>query len=280
MRVAIIGASGLVGKYLLREWESDEVVGLGSGDVDIRDPGSVRKALDRLRPHWIVLAAAYTDVDGCETNAERAFEVNCTGAVNVAEAARQHGAQLVFLSTDYVFDGEKTTPYETSDPRNPRSVYGRTKAEAEVRIGELLPRACIVRTSWVFGTGGKCFPDTILRLAASRPELDVVNDQRGAPTYARDLSRAIVQLCRHNAEGIVHVTNTGDCTWFDFAVEIFREAGLKTIVRPVTTEKFPHPAPRPKYSVLSPASLLPYNIPMPRWQAALREYIAERQTRL
>jgi dTDP-4-dehydrorhamnose reductase len=279
MRVAIIGASGLVGKYLLREWDADEVVGLSSKDVDIRDRTRVEAVLDESRPDWVVLAAAYTDVDGCEIDPQRAFDVNCGGALNVAEATQQSGSKLLFLSTDYVFDGEKTTPYETGDLRNPKSVYGHTKADAEVRISELLPRACIVRTSWVFGTGGRCFPETILKLAASRSELEVVNDQRGSPTYARDLSRAIVQLCRQGAEGIVHVTNTGDCTWFDFAVEIVRQAGLSTVVRPTTTEEFPRPAPRPKYSVLSPASLARYGIPMPRWQTALSAYRAERQNR-
>ena len=280
MRVAIIGASGLVGKYLMREWDTDEVVGLGSKDVDIRDASRVKTLLDDARPDWIVLAAAYTDVDGCEIDPQRAYAVNYAGAVTVAEAARQRGSQLLFLSSDYVFDGEKTTPYETSDIRNPKSVYGRTKAEAEVRIAELLPQACIVRTSWVFGTGGKCFPDTILKLAATRSELEVVNDQRGCPTYGRDLSRAIVRLCRQNAKGLVHVTNAGDCTWFDFAVAIVQQAGLKTVVRPTTTEKFPRPAPRPRYSVLSSASLAPYNIAMPSWQAALREYLVERKVSL
>lgn len=280
MRVAIVGASGLVGKYLLREWDSDEVAGLSSKDVDIRDASRVQTVLDGLRPDWTVLAAAYTDVDGCETDPQRAYQVNCTGAVNVAEAAKQRGSRLLFLSTDYVFDGEKTTPYEVGDTRNPKSVYGRTKAEAEVRISELLPQVCIARTSWVFGTGGRCFPETILRLAASRPELEVVNDQRGSPTYARDLSRAIVQLCRQNARGIVHVTNAGDCTWFDFAVAIIQHAGLKTVIRPTTTDRFPRPAPRPTYSVLSSASLAQYNIHVPSWRSALREFIDERQNRL
>jgi dTDP-4-dehydrorhamnose reductase len=277
MRVAILGASGLVGKYLVREWGADEVVSLTSRDVDIRDRTRVRQVLDGSRPDWIVLAAAYTDVDGCETNAQLAYEVNCMGAANVAEAALHCGAKLLFISTDYVFDGEKYTPYETTDRRNPKSVYGRTKAEAEVRISEVLPHACIMRTSWVFGTRGRCFPETILKLAASRSELDVVNDQRGCPTYARDLSRAIVQLCRANAGGIVHVTNTGDCTWYDFALEIVQQAGLATLVRPTTTEKFPRPAPRPKYSVLSAASLAPYQIPMPSWRSALGDYLTERR---
>src|SRR5580704_6830476 len=162
MRVTIFGATGLLGKALLgpataSEWEGNEVSGLGSKDADIRDSEQVLELVQRTRPDWIVLAAAYTDVDGCETNRDLAFDVNCRGAVNVAQAARQHGSRLLFLSTDYVFDGTKTSPYTTNDRRAPRSVYGRSKADAEMQLAEILPQCCIVRTSWVFGAGGKCF---------------------------------------------------------------------------------------------------------------------------
>src|SRR5208282_5750758 len=208
---------------------------------------------------------------------ELAFAVNRDGAVNVATAAKEVGARLVFLSSDYVFDGKKTTPYETADPRNPQSVYGRTKAEAEIKLQELIPDCCIARTSWLFGTGGKCFPDTILKLAASRPALDVVNDQRGCPTYSTDLARAIIQLCRKNASGIVHATNSGNCTWFEFAQKIVRSVGLVTEVRPVSSQQMARPAPRPAYSVLSPRSLQRYGIAMPAWQDALSRYLQDRK---
>jgi len=277
MKVAVIGASGLLGKYLVREWKGDDVAGFSSKDVDIRDAGQVNKLIERVRPDWILLAAAYTDVDGCESHQELAFQTNCTGAVNLAQAARDHGSRLLFVSTDYVFDGANSTPYETDAPRNPRSIYGKSKAEAEVHIAEILLTSCIARTSWLFGVGGKCFPDTILRLADARPELQVVNDQRGSPTYARDLALALVQLCRKNAQGIVHVTNSGDCTWFEFAFEIIRQAGLKTVVQPTTTDKIPRLAPRPKYSVLSAKSLARYEILMPAWQQALTNYLSERR---
>ena len=279
MRVTVLGASGLLGKYLVREWKEDEVTGLSSRDVDIRDLQQVRSVVEMHRPEWIVLAAAYTDVDGCETNPELAFQTNCVGAVNVATIAYELGSRLLFLSTDYVFDGTKPTPYEINDRRNPRTVYGRSKAEAEVAITKILPAGCIVRTSWVFGTGGKCFPDTILKLAAIRPEIDVVDDQRGCPTYARDLSRAIIDLCHQDASGIVHATNVGDCTWFQFASEIIRVSGLETVVRPTTSDKFLRPAQRPKYSVLSSKSLLPCYPQMPTWQEALKSYVAERSLR-
>ena len=279
MRVTLFGATGLLGKTLMQaSWPGTSVTGLNSKDADLRDPQQILEVVQRTRPEWIVLAAAYTDVDGCETNSQVAFDVNCQGAANVAEAARQTGSKLLFLSSDYVFDGSKTTPYEISDPRGPRSVYGRSKAEAEIKLLEIIPECCIVRTSWLYGVGGKCFPDTILKLAASRPSLDVVNDQRGTPTYTRDLARAIQHLCDAGASGIIHATNRGECSWFDFAQEIVRRAGFSTEVRPTTTDKFPRPAERPKYSVLSPASLDQFQFIMPSWQDALGRYLSERPT--
>lgn len=276
MRVLIFGATGLLGKSLMREWSGDEVTGLSSGDVDIRDELRVRETVGAIRPDWIVLSAAYTDVDGCESKPELAFAVNRDGPVHVARAAKAVGAKLLFLSSDYVFDGKKTSPYEVGDARNPQSVYGRSKAEAELRLLETLPECCIARTSWLFGNGGKCFPDTILKLAASRPALDVVDDQRGCPTYSVDLAAAIMQLCRKNACGIVHVTNSGNCTWYEFAREIIVDAGLPTQVRPTTSERMARPAPRPAYSVLSATSLHRYGIEMPSWEDALKRYLRER----
>lgn len=276
MRATIFGATGLLGRELMRHWTGDEVSGLGSHDCDIRNAQQVKAVVERGRPDWIVLAAAYTDVDGCERHPDLAIAVNCQGAVNVANAAQAIGSRLLLLSSDYVFDGERGIPYETGDPHGPRSVYGKSKADAEVQLAQILPACCIARTSWLFGTGGKCFPDSILKASDSRPTLEVVNDQRGSPTYSVDLARAIIQLCRQNASGIVHVTNSGDCTWFDFAGEIVRQAGKSNQVRPISSETLARPAPRPKYSVLSPDSLQRYGITMPRWQDALQRYLAER----
>lgn len=278
MRVTVFGATGLLGRALLREWRDDQVTGLGSKDADVRSEVQIREAMKRTRPEWVILAAAYTDVDGCETNRDLAFAVNNDGAVNVARVAGECGAKVIFLSTDYVFDGSKTTAYEINDPRAPQSVYGASKAEAEKRILQILPGVCIVRTSWVFGVGGKCFPDTILKLAATREGIEVVVDQRGCPTYTVDLTNAIIQLCHRNAKGIVHVTNSGDCTWFDFACEIVAGAGLPTKINPTTSDKFVRPAKRPQYSVLSGESLKQYQITMPTWQDALQRYLAERKS--
>jgi len=289
MRVTLFGASGLLGRELVREFSGnelsrndlsgDQLTAPSSKDADLLDHARVRNVVLESRPDWILLAAAYTDVDGCESNRDLAFAVNCEGAANVAEAAREAGSRLLFLSSDYVFDGAKRSPYETTDPRNPTSVYGQSKARAEERLLEVLPEVCIARTSWLFGHGGKCFPATILKLASTRPqisvvpEISVVNDQRGSPTFTRDLASALVQLCRASARGIVHVTNSGNCTWYDFAAEIVGASGLRARVKPVTTAEFPRPARRPAYSVLSPASLHAYNIHMPEWQDALRRYL-------
>jgi dTDP-4-dehydrorhamnose reductase len=273
MRVTVFGASGLLGQELVKELTSEQLTALTSQDADVRDVGRIREAVKNSRPDWIILSAAYTDVDGCESNRERAFAVNCEGAINVAQAAREARSRMLFVSTDYVFDGTNREPYQTTDARNPTSVYGASKARAEERLLEILPEVCIARTSWLFGHGGKCFPATILKLASTRPEISVVNDQRGSPTFTPDLAAALVRLCRANVGGIVHVTNSGDCTWYDFAAEIVRGAGMTTTVKPVSTAEFPRPAKRPAYSVLSPDSLHAYNIQMPIWRDALRRYL-------
>ena len=262
MRVAVFGASGLLGQALVQELKSEQLTALSSADADIRDLGRVQEVIRGCRPEWIILAAAYTDVDGCESNRDRAFAVNCHGAIHVAQVARETGSRLIFLSTDYLFDGTKGSPYEADDARNPINVYGESKARAEERLLEVLPDVCIVRTSWLFGPGGQCFPATILKLAAERPEI------------APDLASTLGQLCRKSARGIVHATNSGDCTRYDFATEIVRMAGLSTVVRPVSSADFPRPARRPAYSVLSPATLEVYGIGMPGWQDALHCYLA------
>jgi dTDP-4-dehydrorhamnose reductase len=278
MRVLLFGATGMLGKALVRRWTGDEISGPGSAQADIRNPDQVERAVVEANPHWIVLSAAYTDVDGCELNPQLASAVNTQGAINVAKAAAGRGSRLLFISTDYVFDGKKGSPYETDDARNPINAYGKSKADAERALSEIVPDCCIVRTSWLFGPGGKCFPDTILKLAATRKELEVVDDQRGCPTYTLDLADALQQLCRSEARGIVHCTNRDQCSWYEFAAEIISQAGLTTVVRRTTSEKYVRPAERPKYSVLSDQSLARYGIEMPPWKETLASYFAERLT--
>jgi len=275
MRVTLFGASGLLGQELVNavKLRGLELNALTSKDADLRDHPRVNRLIRDSQPDCIILSAAFTDVDGCESNRDLAMAVNCEGAVNVAKAARATGSRLMLLSTDYVFDGTKSSPYEIGDARNPINVYGESKARAEEQLLHLVPDACIVRTSWLFGHGGNCFPATILKLAATRPEISIVNDQRGSPTFTRDLASTLVQLCEKGAGGIVHATNSGNCTWYEFATEIVRTSGLPAEVKPVTTAEFPRPARRPPYSVLSPASLDAYGIHMPKWQDALGRYL-------
>jgi len=276
MRVLLLGATGMLGKAMVRRWTGDEIIGLSSAQADIRNPDQVERAVVDAKPDWIVLAAAYTDVDGCELNPNLAAAVNTQGAIHVAKAAARRASRLLFISTDYVFDGKKGSSYETTDERNPINAYGRSKADAERALNERLPDCCIVRTSWLFGPGGKCFPDTILKLATSRKEIEVVDDQRGCPTYTLDLADAIQQLCRLQAQGIVHCTNRDQCSWYEFAAEIIRQAGLTTLVRRTTSDKYLRPAERPKYSVLSDQSLARYGIEMRPWKASLASYLSER----
>jgi dTDP-4-dehydrorhamnose reductase len=272
MRVTLFGASGLLGKELVQALKGEQLTALSSKDADVRDQPRIAQVVSDSRPDWIILSAAFTDVDGCEEDRDKAFAVNCEGAVHVAIAARTARSRLVFLSTDYVFAGTKGSPYETTDPRNPINVYGETKARAEERLLEIIPDACIVRTSWLFGHGGKCFPATILKMAANRREISVVNDQRGSPTFTRDLAPVLAQLCANGARGIIHVTNSGHCTWYEFARGIIEISGSSTVVKPVSTAEFPRPARRPEYSVLSALSLHAYGIQMPDWQDSLRRY--------
>jgi dTDP-4-dehydrorhamnose reductase len=276
VRVLVIGATGLLGKVLLEEWHGDTLTGVGSRDVDIRNPSHLSSLFKQCRPQWTVLAAAYTDVDGCERDPKRAHEVNCTGAMNVARAACDARSKLLFLSTDYVFDGSKKAPYETEDAVNPINVYGRSKAEAETGVRGIFPTCCILRTSWLFGALGKCFPNTILELAQKQGVLRVVADQIGRPTYNRDLARTIVKLVREDAHGIIHASNEGDCSWCDFARELLRAAALTNVtVEAVRTEDLARPAPRPKYSALSNASLERFGIRMRPWRETLADYFGD-----
>jgi dTDP-4-dehydrorhamnose reductase len=275
MKVLIIGGTGLLGFELSRVWSAgDEVQCVGYPDIDIRNAATMAQLVGGMRADWVVLAAAYADVDGCETEVGAAYDINGAGAATVARLVREYGGRLMYLSTDYVFDGAGETPRESGDPINPQSIYGLTKAAGELAVRTFVPDACIVRTAWLFGRGGKCFPEAILKRAQQQVEIAVVNDQRGCPTYNRHLAEALARLVRAGARGIVHATNAGHCTWFEFAQEILRQAGLShVVVRPITTAELNRPARRPHYSVLSSRSLEAYGFRMPSWQAAVEEYV-------
>lgn len=274
MRLLVLGAHGMLGTDILQDWKSDDVFPADTAEADIRNVEQVRALVSKVRPDWIILAAAYTDVDGSESNPDLAFAVNGKGAENVARVATECGAKLLYISTDYVFDGSAKLPYETTDPIQPLNVYGASKAAGEEAVRKFATNWCIARTSWLFGASGASFPEKILRASDSRPELSVVADQVGSPTFTRDLAGAILALLRADARGIVHITNTGVCSWFEFAQEVLTQAGRGAIrVLPVTTSEFPRPARRPAYSVLSPASLNRYGITMRNWKEAVSAYL-------
>jgi dTDP-4-dehydrorhamnose reductase len=267
----------MLGADLLDEWQSDELIPADRAQADLRDFPQVEKLVLSVRPEWIVLAAAYTDVDGCEQNPQLAFAVNQTGVENVARAARLVAARVFFVSTDYVFDGNSTRPYETTDPVSPLNVYGASKAAGETALSKSQVAWCVGRTSWLFGVHGRSFPEKILRAAETRPELSVVSDQIGSPTYTRDLARVIRALLSKDVRGFVHITNQGICSWFDFAREILAQSGRESIsVLPITTEQAARSARRPNYSVLSPASLHAFGIRPRPWQQALRAFLKEK----
>jgi len=277
MRVLVLGASGMLGTDLLNEWQSDELIPAGSAEADLRDFSQISSLVQKTLPDWIILAAAYTDVDGCERNPELAFAVNATAVDNVARAAQAAGARIFHVSTDYVFDGKGTRPYESSDRIAPLNVYGASKAAGEEALRKLHSAWCIGRTSWLFGVHGPSFPEKILRAAESRKGLSVVSDQIGSPTYTRDLACAIRDLVLRDARGIVHITNEGVCSWFDFARQILVQSGRESLpVLPISTDQSARPARRPNYSVLSPASLHAYGVRLRPWQDALQAFLLER----
>jgi dTDP-4-dehydrorhamnose reductase len=274
MRTLLIGAKGMLGTDMVQDWASEELVGADLEDADIRNLDQVREIVRHTRPEWIVLAAAYTDVDGSEENSEHAFAVNATGAENVARAAAEAGARLFYISTDYVFAGTSSRPYEINDPLNPLNVYGASKATGESAVQKHAKEWCIARTSWLFGANGASFPEKILRAAEIRSELDVVSDQIGSPTFTRDLSSAIRRLTNAEVRGIVHITNSGVCSWLEFAQEVLSKAGRSGVhVRPITAAEIARPAKRPAYSVLSPASLNQQGIWMRNWKEAIPVYL-------
>jgi dTDP-4-dehydrorhamnose reductase len=275
MRILIIGSNGLLGSDLVKDWTGDDLIPATSRDADIRELQQVRQLVARERPDWIMLTAAYTDVDGSEQHQDLAFAVNRDGARNVAIAAREFGAKLCYLSTDYVFDGAANRPYEPEDPMRPLNIYGASKAAGEKAVQEHAGHWLIARTSWLFGATRPSFPEKILRAADSQPELKVVADQVGSPTYTRDLAGAIRKLVQSDARGIVNITNSGTCSWFEFAKETLRRAGRSTPVSPIMSPEAGRLATRPAYSVLSPKTLASHGITMRSWQEALAAYLLE-----
>lgn len=277
--VLVTGAQGMLGSALVEELASHcTVTCVDIGEFDITDAELSSHAIRSASPAVVINCAAYTNVDGAEGDAARAHAVNAVGAGNVARAAAAAGAKIVQISTDYVFDGSKTGPYEINDEPAPLNVYGASKLAGERAVIESGAPWLIVRTSWLYGHQGPNFVETIIRAATERGALEVVDDQLGAPTNARDLSSVLRELVDGHVEGIVHATNSGSTTWFGFARAILGAAGMADVtIDPVGSEAFPRPAARPRNSVLSLARLRELTGWEPRpWLAAVQEYIAER----
>jgi dTDP-4-dehydrorhamnose reductase len=276
MKVLVTGAGGMLGTDFVRaaaHW-NHEVVGLTHAELDVTDAEAVRRACVDERPDAVVNCAAYTNVDGAEDRAELAARINVDGARNVALAAAEVGASVVFPSTDYVFDGEKGGAYVESDAPGPLSVYGRTKAAGEAETAAANQRYFIVRSSWLFGTAGRNFVETMLAVGGDGGEVVVVRDQVGSPTYTAHLADALVRLIDTSAFGIHHIAGGGECSWYEFAQEIFEQAGVQCRVMSMTTDELGRPAPRPPYSVL--ATERAEAIHLPDWHEGLRSYLAER----
>lgn len=277
MRLLVVGAYGMLGREVVASAAAagHTVIERDVDSIDIVDAEFTNDVVAGDAPDAIVNCAAFTDVDGAEDQEDVALAVNGTGAGNLAHAAAAAGARIVHLSTDYVFPGDATEPYVESSPTGPRSAYGRTKLAGELEVAAANPNHAIARTAWLFGAHGKNFVDTILRLAAERETLQVVDDQEGCPTWAGHLAPALVTLAERDATGVFHTAGGGRCTWFDLAREALAATGSTCTVEPTTTDAFPRPAPRPAFSVLETERGAD-GVLLPPWREGLAGFLAER----
>lgn len=276
MKVLVTGVKGQLGYDVMKELAKRDIEAVGADieEMDITDAESVTAFLTAAAPDAVIHCAAYTAVDAAEENQELCQRVNADGTRNIAAVCRTLGCKMIYISTDYVFDGRGERPWEPEDERNPLNVYGQSKYEGELAVQELLERYFIVRIAWVFGVNGKNFVKTMLNLAKSHDHLTVVNDQYGSPTYTYDLARLLVDMVQTEKYGIYHATNEGICTWYEFACEIFRQAGLTVTVAPVSAAEYPAKAKRPENSRMSKEKLTENGFErLPSWQDALKRYL-------
>ncbi len=273
MRIALTGPDGMLGHDIRSVFADIELIGLALHDLDITDLDKTVSAIKRIRPDYLIHTAAYTDVDGSELDPEKAYLVNGTGTRNVTMACEEAGCPVIYISSDYVFDGTKKEPYNEWDTPNPVNRYGLSKLMGERFVSSLTNRFYIVRTSWLYGKNGKNFVDTITELLPEKEEINVVDDQTGSPTCTYDLAVKLKEL-PGRGYGIYHITNSSYCSWYEFATEI---AGLKpgkTKIKPISSDKFSRPARRPAFSVLDNTMLRLEGIQQPRhWKEALRDYM-------
>ena len=252
--------------------ERHEVIALSHGELDITDRGAVESAISGGRCDVVINCAAWTDVDGAQGSPDEALAANADGAGNVARAAAAAGAHVIHLSSDYVFDGRKGEPYLESDPVAPLSAYGRSKLAGERAVADAAPeRHTIVRSAWLFGISGRCFPTTIMNLAREREQLQVVDDQVGSPTFTGHLGIALIELAERRVPGMIHVAGAGSCSWFELAGEVVAQAGIQCEIVPTTTSNMPRPATRPAFSALE--SQRGAEVPrLPHWREGVAEF--------
>ncbi|WP_298518011.1 dTDP-4-dehydrorhamnose reductase [uncultured Methanobrevibacter sp.] len=275
MKILITGSNGMLGHDLIEALKDNhELVLTTSRTLDITDKEQVFDFISQNKPDIVINSAAYTDVDGCEENQDLAYSVNGEGVKNLAFACREADSALLHISTDYIFNGENTRPWVEDDEIGPISVYGKSKLKGEQAILEILDKFFIVRTAWLYGVNGHNFPKTMLELAENHSQITVVYDEVGTPTYTPDLAKAISQLIETEHYGIYHITNSGSCSWCEFARYIFEVAGKDVEVIPVTAAEFARPAPRPHYSVLENRNWIEKGFePLRSYKEAIKEYI-------
>ena len=278
MKVLVTGAKGQLGTDLMNELEKRGIEGIGVDvqEMDITDAEACRRVIKNSGADAVIHCAAYTAVDAAEDNVDLCRRINGEGTRNVAQACKEADVKLMYISTDYVFDGQGTRPWEPDDERHPLNVYGQTKYEGELAVEELSDKYFIVRIAWVFGVAGKNFIKTMLRLGKERGAVSVVDDQIGSPTYTYDLARLLVDMIQTDKYGRYHATNEGLCSWYEFAKEIFRQAGMDVPVTPVSSDAFPAKATRPSNSRLNKEKLGENGFErLPAWQDALGRFLKE-----
>ena len=278
MKVLVTGAKGQLGTDLMNELAKRGVEGIGVDvqEMDITDAEACRRVIKNSGADAVIHCAAYTAVDAAEDNVDLCRRINGEGTRNVAQACKEADTKLMYISTDYVFDGQGTRPWEPDDERHPLNVYGQTKYEGELAVEELSDKYFIVRIAWVFGVAGKNFIKTMLRLGKERGAVSVVDDQIGSPTYTYDLARLLVDMIQTDKYGRYHATNEGLCSWYEFAKEIFRQAGMDVPVTPVSSDAFPAKATRPSNSRLNKDKLSENGFErLPAWQDALGRFLKE-----
>jgi dTDP-4-dehydrorhamnose reductase len=279
-RILVIGSKGMLGRDLVEvlrsSLRSDKVFGWDIDEIDITEENKTVTKIESLQPGIVINVAAYTDVDGCELHEKKAFAINAEGMKHVALGAGRCGGRVIYLSTDYIFDGKKGKPYFEDDPPHPLNVYGRSKLKGEQYVQELTKDALVIRTQWLYGKYGNNFVASILRQAREKKVLSVVDDQIGSPTYTVDLSKAISLLVRREARGIFHVANSNFCTWYDYAQRILALSGVRGIkVLPISSKELSRPAPRPSYSVLDTQKLKrEAGMTLRPWFEALKDYLS------